>query len=396
MPQVPGLNSSAGLSALRGLLSPQNLLGSLSAMGRKLGPIFQLRLPRFSPFVLSGSEAAHFTLVEGRNLFHWRNETDPVTSLLRHGVLVEDGQAHDDLRRQIMPALHRKQVEGYIEKMWKWSHAVTISWQPVTTYNMLVEMRRLALLIVMDTLFAIDMTPDLDRILPAILDILKFISPGVWLLGARRKNFTKSIAAVNAYLEGLIHQRQSQSLGTENLLDQLISNGMEVGLIRDQMLTLLIAGHDTSTALLAWALYLIGKYPDIQSRLAKEAGLLPPDQPPSIEQVSSLGYYEQVINETLRLYPPIHVGNRVTQADLSVCGYTVPQDSRVMLSYYSIHHDENHWPEPEQFDPEPLRTGREAAALYFPPVRRRPSQLPGGKFCPGGGQSGVGVPPSAL
>jgi cytochrome P450 len=166
------------LAALRELFGPRNLTGALSAMRQRLGYVFRIALPGFSPVFLSGPQASHFALTEGRTQLRWRNETDPVTGLLGHGLLVEDGEAHDSLRRKIMPALHRQQVSGYIEKMWRRTDQVIGTWQPGETYDMLVEMRRLALLIVMDTLFDVDMTPELERLFPAILDMLKFISPG--------------------------------------------------------------------------------------------------------------------------------------------------------------------------------------------------------------------------
>ncbi len=229
--------------------------------------------------------------MDGRRDLHWRNDADPVTGLLRHGLLVEDGEGHDQLRKQIMPALHRKQVESYIEKMWRRTDQITGSWQAGKTYDMLVEMRRLALLIVMDTLFDVDITPDLERLLPSILDVLKFISPGLWLLGIPRRNYDKSIATINAYMERLIRQRRSRPAARENLLDEMIAGGMDDGLIRDQMLTLLIAGHDTSTALLAWTLYLVGKHPEVQGRLFFESQALPLETPASAEQVELAGLF---------------------------------------------------------------------------------------------------------
>ena len=220
-PPVP--DSSAGLAALKELFGPRNLPGALSAMRRKLGYVFRIRLPGFNPVFLSGREAAHFALTEGRSALKWRNESDPVTGLLRHGLLVEDGEAHDSLRRKVMPALHRQQVAGYIEKMWRRTEQVINSWEPGKTYDMLVEMRKLALLIVMDTLFDVDLTPDLERLFPSILDMLKFISPGLWLLGGPRKRCEASIAAINVYLYGLIRERRTHPTGGSDLLSSLIS-----------------------------------------------------------------------------------------------------------------------------------------------------------------------------
>ena len=380
MAEVPTPDSAAGLAALRELFGPRNLIGALAGMRARLGNVFRIGLPGFQPVFLSGPQASHFALVEGCQSLRWRNESDPVTGLLGHGLLVEDGEAHDQLRRKVMPALHRQQVAGYIDKMWRRTGQIIEAWQPGETYDMLVEMRKVALLIVMDTLFDVDMTPELERLFPAILDLLKFISPGVWLLGAPRRQYGRSIAAINTYLYGLIRERRTHPSGGADLLSGLIADGLPDELIRDQMLTLFIAGHDTSTALLAWALYLVGSHPEVQPALRVEAGRLAPDAPPGPEQVEELAYFKQVIDETLRLYPPIHVGNRVSSEDMRVCGYDIPKGERVMVSIYATQHDETHWPEPEHFDPQRFASGQQHAPYTYLPFGGGPRNCLGAAF----------------
>jgi cytochrome P450 len=376
----PQPNSQSGLAALKELLGPRNLPGALSAFRRRLGYIFRLPLPGFNAVVLSGPEASHFALVEKRANLRWRNESDPVTGLLRHGLLVEDGETHERMRHAVMPALHRKQVETYIGKMWRWTDWVSSSWQPGRTYDMLVEMRRLALLIVMDTLFDVDVSADLDKLIPNILQVLKYISPGLWLIGAPRRNASKAINSIQVYLDEMILNRRENPTKGADLLSQMLASGMEPGLIRDQVLTLLIAGHDTSTALLAWALYSIGLEPKVKSRLFEEAGTLASGAPPSAEQVASLVYFEQVISETLRIYPPIHVGNRLAKGDLAVCGYAIPTGGRVMVSYYATQHDETHWPDPESFKPERFAAGEKHLPYTFLPFGGGPRNCLGANF----------------
>jgi len=376
----PGFNSSAGRAALRELLGPRNFLGALSAMQRELGYAFRLRLPGFSPAVLSGPQAAHAVLVDARSSLRWRNDADPVAGLLRHGLLVEDGTAHDDLRRRIMPSLHRQQVASYIRAMWARTDQVLTAWRTGETYDMLVEMRRIALLVLMETLFAVDMTPDLERLFPSVLEMLKTISPGLWLLGAPRRRAEAAVGEVDVYLRSLIRARRAAPSTGGDLLSGLIDSGMDDDLIRDQMLTLFIAGHDTSTALLAWTLYLVGRTPAVLPRLVAEAAALPHDRPPSAGQVESLVYLDQVISETLRLYPPIHVGNRLAARELSVCVYDLPAGHRVMVSIYATHHDEAHWPDPERFDPGRFVPGEKHHPYSFLPFGGGPRNCIGSSF----------------
>lgn len=380
MPAAPLVNSSTGLAALKELLGPRNFLGSLSAMRRELGYIFSPALPGFSPVVLSGPEASHQALTASRPNLQWRNASDPVTGLLRHGLLVEDGASHDELRRALMPSLHRRQVDASIESMWRRTDQVLDTWQTGETRDMLVEMRRAALLILMEALFHTDFTPQLDRLLPSIRELLKFISPGLWLLGLPQRKPVRALAAIDAYFYDLIARRRADPLGDDDLLSRLIRSGMQDGLIRDQLLTLFIAGHDTSTALLAWTLYLVGRYPQVQARLHAEAAALPLEQAPTLDQVDGLAYFGQVINETLRLYPPIHAGNRLAAGGLQVGGVDIPDGGRVMISIYATHHDETHWPEPERFDPGRFAPGVKHTPYTYLPFGAGPRNCLGAHF----------------
>jgi len=353
LPLPPLPTSSSGLSAVRSLLAGESILVTLQAMHKGLGDIFRLPMPGGSPIVLAGPEAGHFVAVTARHSLAWRNERDPVTGLLRHGLLVEDAQSHDDLRRAVMPSLHRRRVEDYAPAMLRRLDQITAAWDLSRPLDMLVEMRRVALLILVDTLFDDDFTPYLQRLFPAILRMLAYISPGAWLLwrDIPRPGYGWALAEVDAYLYRLIAQRRARGLG-EDLLSSLIAAGMDDHLIRDQLLTLFIAGHDTSTALLAWVLYHFGRYPDVQAQAQAERDAAIGAALPGPQNIGQLVYLDQVIDETLRLYPPIHVSNRVALETLEFQGYRIPAGRRVMFSIYLTHRHEKYWPAADRFDPQ--------------------------------------------
>jgi cytochrome P450 len=118
------------------------------------------------------------------------------------------------------------------------------------------------------------------------------------------------------------------------------------------MLTMLIAGHDTSTALLAWTLYLLGRHPKALGRVQAEVDRVCGTELPASTHLSELDYLEQVIKETLRLYPPIHLGTRVAVTELQFQNYRIPAGSRVLYSIYLTHRHQQYWPDPNRFDPE--------------------------------------------
>ena len=174
---VPFPSGQSGRHALRALLGARSPLAALQAMHQDLGDVFRLPLPGFSPVVLVGPEAARFVLVEARGELRWRNDADPVTRLLRHGLLVEDGESHDALRRLMLPALHKRMLAGYVESMWQAAAQVSATWGDSTPRDMLVAARRMTLLILMEALYAVDFAPDLDRLWQPILAQLGISRP---------------------------------------------------------------------------------------------------------------------------------------------------------------------------------------------------------------------------
>jgi cytochrome P450 len=351
----PTPSPAAGLHALQALLRERSPLPALRVFLEELGNVFQITLPGFKPVVLVGPEANHFLLVEAREEVRWRPEGDPVARLLRQGVLVVDGPFHDDLRRQINPALHKRMLGNYAEIMLRRSDQVLAGWADGSVRDMLVDMRRIALLILMESLFGEDFTEEMPGLWKPILRTLEYISPGAWILwsGIPRPGYRSALRKMDHYLYQVIRSRRENPGAKNDLIALLMSNpALSDDLIRDQILTLLIAGHDTSTALLAWALYLLGRHPGELARAQEEVDRVLGNDPPDQEGVGRLVFLEQVIKETLRLYPPIHIGMRIAAQDLEFGGCKIPAGTRVVYSIYLTHRMKEYWPEPDRFDPE--------------------------------------------
>lgn len=350
----PQPSAQAGRLALAALLREKNLLAALEVFRAELGDAFSFNLLGFNPIMLSGSEANRFLLVEQRDQFSWRIPTDPVAKLLRKGVLVTDGEEHDQLRRAMQPALHKKMLTAYVDVFCRYTDQVTSAWQDGQTRDMLIEMRRVALLILVGTLFRVDFTPDIDDLWPSVLKMLKHISPGLWMFwtNAPSPGAGPALHAVDRYLYDIIRERRAEHDGGEDLLGELIASGMDDDLIRDQLLTMFIAGHDTSTALLAWVLCLLGQHPAVLARVRDEVDATLKGEPPTLENTVQLRYLQCVIDETLRMYPPIHLGTRRILSDLQFQGYTLPEGLRANYSVYLTQRHPAYWPDPGVFNPD--------------------------------------------
>ena len=351
----PTADARTGLKALRGLLGQRSLLPALEVMYQDLGSVFQITLPGFQPVVVVGPEANRALLVTDRDKFLWRNERDPVAHLLGRGLLVEDGPRHDDLRALMLPYLQRPQVLPAVELMAQYTDLILDGWRDGEERDMLDEMRRLALLIVMGVLFRVDLLPDLARLFPVILRTLDYIAPGLWIAWPEvpRPGYASTLRTLDEYLYGVIAQRRATASPADDLLSKMVATPwLDDTAVRDQLLTLLIAGHDTSTASLSWTLYLLGRHPETLARAQAEVDSVLGGNPPAGDSLGDLVYLEQVFWEALRLYPPIHIGNRLAATDLEIAGYEIAAGTRVMYSIYLAHRSEQIWDDPLQFRPE--------------------------------------------
>jgi cytochrome P450 len=369
------LSRELGRAALQALIKEKSPLGPLKVMAKHVGHFFQIPIPGFRPYVVFGPEAVRKVLVTQRDNVLWRNR-DPVTDLLNRGVLIVDGDEHDHYRRLMEPSLHPTQLADYTQMMISQTDRVTSQWQDGETVDMLIESRKIALLIIMQTLFSKDIWDDLPRIWNPILKAIQYISPGAWILWRNmpRFGFQKPLRELNEYLFGIINDRrktlESDSLLTKNdLLQHLINAGLTDKVIRDQILTMMIAGHDTSTSLLAWVFALLGQHPETHGQLLQEIDL---------QEKSAL--LDQVIKESLRLFPPIHIGNRRIAKEMDFDGNKVPKDNRLFYSIYLTHHDPEIWENAEDFCPERFAHGRKTPPMSYIPFGGGPRACIGAAF----------------
>ena len=372
---TPGL----GREAMLALFKTRSPLGPLKAMAKHVGRFFQIPIPGFRPYVVFGPEAARKVLVTERSKLLWRN-TDPVTDLLNRGVLVVDGDEHDKYRALMEPPLHPARLAGYTQMMTTQTDRVTTHWKDGDTVDMLVESRKIALLIIIQTLFSKDAWDDIPHIWNPILKTIQYVSPGAWILWRKmpRFGYGKSLKAIDDYLHKIIDDRrqtmddgQSSVVHRHNdLLQHLIDAGLDDNTIRDQMLTMLIAGHDTSTALLAWTFALLGQHPEIHAQVVREI-----DQTEGKYQL-----LDNVIKESLRLYPPIHIGNRRVAEAVEFAEGTVPAGERMFYSIYLTHRDPEIWENAEDFCPERFAHGRKTPPMSYIPFGGGPRACIGAAF----------------
>jgi cytochrome P450 len=348
---IPQPSQLTSLRALRAIFETRSMLPAMLVFHREVGDIFQFALPGFSPVVMVGADACRFVLVDAKDDLLWRAEGEPITNLLEQGVLVLDGEAHDKLRRQLQPALHKRMLAGYSESIIRCTDQVTAQWSDAEPVDMLAEMRKIALLVLMDALFEVDYTPELKAQWESVLALIRYVSPGLWLLwdGMPHLGYKQARQQIDDYWFRIIEERRRHPKEGTDMLSVLINSGLSNDLIRDQLMTMLVAGHDTTTAMLAWSFYLLGQHPEAVKSLQEELDAALGHDDPDTENTQSLPLLNSFIQESMRLYPPLHFGSRIAARDLDFDGYRIEKGRRILYSIFLTHRHPDLWERPDEF-----------------------------------------------
>ena len=381
-PTVDRLSPRAGLAALAALChGAGGLLPALERVRAELGDVFQLTLPGFRPVVVAHPDAIRQILVDQRAVFRWRHPRDPVTRLLRHGLLVTDGALHDRLRAVIGRSCQRTHFEARAEAIVAAASRVAATWRPGRRYDLLAEMRKIALLSFEAVFFSHDCGPELRALWRPLLRTLDYIGPGLWLLLPRGTPAPpRAAAALDAHLLRLIACRRAAPRPPDDLLTHLVQAFADDALVRDQLLTMLIAGHDTSTAHLAWTLYLLGTHPPWLARVHDEVRGALDGARLTPAAVRALPALRQVLRESLRLYPPIHALSRTAVHDVELAGYRIAAGTRLLVSVYLVHRHPRYWAAPAAFRPERWAADPPPYPYSYVPFGGGPRNCIGGAF----------------
>lgn len=291
--------------------------------------------------------------------------------LLGEGLLTSEGAMHLRQRRLMQPAFHRERVAVYAEVMARDAGRLAAEWTAGALVDVHEAMMRLTRDIAGETLFglrvgedpggieeALDLWQKLARIsflpLGFLFDRLPF--PLVIRAHAAR-------ARLNTWLNETIRERRADGVDRGDLMSMLLQaqdpegdhGGMSDQQLRDEMVTLLLAGHETTAVALSWAWYLLSQHPDVEAKLQAELDEVLAGRPPTAADVPRLSYTRMVFAETMRLYPPAWGLDRKPVRHVQIGDYLIPKGSLVVVSPYLVHRDPRWYPDPERFDPERWR-----------------------------------------
>ena len=364
----------------------------LLGLYRQYGPIFTVRGLHRRAVVMLGPEANHFVTVSGADRFSWRQGSmGDLADLIGDGLLTTDGAYHDRARRIMMPAFHRERMDAQLAVMVEETDRALASWRHGIRVDVYAWVRELALRIAMRALLGLD-PDDRERGHEAALQFeqgLAFFGKDAWVRPLRGP-FTpwQRLRAARRELDRIVQaeieaRRRRPDPDRGDVLGMLIEardedgGGFTDAEIRDQLMTLLFAGHDTSSSTLSFMLYELARHPEALARVTGEQDEVLAARPPTVDQLlGDLPELEMAFDETLRLYPPAWVGPRRAVKDFEFGGHRVPAGAYVLYSSWASHRLPDVFHDPEEFIPE----------RFAPAARRR---LPVGAYVPFGGGSRI-------
>jgi cytochrome P450 len=343
----------------------RDMLGFYTRCVATYGDVVPYRLGFHRLCLLNHPDHAELVLTDSKNYAKRTYVLKLLVPVLGNGLLTSEGDFWLRQRRLMQPAFHKQRIASYGEVMVAYTERLIDRWQHGETRDLHADMMRLALEIVGKTLFDADVASNAHEVGDAQVVMDQFISqweslvplpPFVPTPGNLR--FKRTMRKLDAIIYRMIAQRrQSGALGGD-LLSLLLQardddgSGMTDLQLRDEAMTLFLAGHETTANALSWTWYLLAQHPEVEQKLLDELTTVLGGRLPTVADLPRLKYTEQVLLESMRLYPPAYGFGRVAKVDLAVGDYRVPRGTTVILCPWTTQRDGRWFAEPLQFRPE--------------------------------------------
>jgi cytochrome P450 len=345
----------------------RDALGLMERVAREYGDVAGLRFGPRRVTLLGHPELVREVLVTHHRDFIKSYALQRARVLLGEGLLTSEEPLHLRQRRLAQPAFHRERIAAYGAVMAEYAGRMGREWRPGAEVDVAREMTRLTLGIAGKTLFDAEVGGEAEEISRALTDALglyrRIIHPLGPLLdrlptpGTRRMRRARE--RLDATIYRIIAERRRSGEDRGDLLSMLLlaqdeegdGGGMSDLQLRDEALTLFLAGHETTANALAWSWWLLARHPEAEAKLHAEVDAVLGERAPGVDDLPALPWTRAVLAESMRLYPPAYVVGREPRADYEVGGYRAPAGSIVLMSTWVIQRDPRFFPEPLRFHP---------------------------------------------
>jgi cytochrome P450 len=377
-------------STIPGVL-PQFLRNPLDLIERsaaEYGDIVTLRFFHRRAYFLNHPDYIRHVLVDNNQNYVKGRGSELTRPVIGEGLLTSEGEFHQRQRRLMQPAFHRRQIAALAKTMTAFAERHMAPWREGETRDLHAEMMRLTMSIVTQSLFWVDVANENSALAETLDELMKEFSfadatpLGQLLLRLptpRVRRRAALLGRLDEAIYGFIRAGRERPEERDDLLSLLLtaqdSEGDGLGMsdrqVRDEVMTLFIAGHETTANAITWAFYLLAQHPDVEARLQAELSEVLGRRSPTVEDVPALKYTRMVLSEAMRLYPPAWIMSRLALAEDEIGGYRIPAQSPILISQWAMHRHPAYWNEPLCFNPErfnpdgPLVKQRPRYA-YFP------------------------------
>jgi len=364
-------------------LGSRDPLGLYTQWARQYGDIFYYRAFFRHIYFLNHPDLIEYVLVTNYQSFIKGEALQFNRRIFGNGLLTNDGDSWLQQRHLIQPAFHRDRIESYGNTMVAYAERMMASWHDGEVRDIHLDMMHLTLEIVAKALFNVEITAEQDKVAGALNTLMELGSRGRMLLPPILRllptvdnlRYRRAARQLDDVVYGLIHRRRSNGKIADDWLDRLLQAQDEAGgrmpdeQVRDEVMTLLVAGHETTAVSLSWTWYLLAQYPEVEKKLWAELRGVLNGRSPRTQDLSQLPYTERLVKEAMRLYPPAWAIVRNSLKDCEIGGYRVPAGATLMMSQWVMHRDPRYYDQPERFNPDRWLDGRVKGApkfAYFP------------------------------
>ncbi len=339
----------------------------VTALARQYGDAALFHIARQPIVLASDPEQIRDVLVTHARLFHKGRGLERAKMLLGEGLLTSEGEFHLRQRRLAQPAFHRARVAAYGDTMARYAERRIATWRDGATYDLTREMATYTLAVVGKTLFDADIeeeAPEIGHALTAALaafnfSVLPFSEHLLKLPFPIARRFRRARERLDATIYRLIAERRASGEDRGDLLSMLLlaqdsegdGRGMTDLQLRDEVMTILLAGHETTANALSWMWYLLALNHEARARMLAEVDEVLGDRRPIFDDVRRLPWTAACFQEAMRIFSPAWVIPRKCVEDDVIDGHRIEKGSTVLIPINSLHHDPRFWPQPEVFDP---------------------------------------------
>ena len=381
---APGPLGPQMLKAVSAIRS--NPLAYLASTWRQYGDIVQFPVPRPPSYLVNDPEAVRRVLVAnarnyGKSTIQYRS----LALVTGEGLLVADTEPWRRQRRMVQPAFHHQTLERIVGHVNGALDRIARDWDGAAVAGAAVDvdaaMMRGGLEVVGHALFGTDLSADAEQLTTATLDALEVvvararvpITPPDWLPTPGNRKLHGAVRRLDAAVDAMIAQRQaSPSDRPADMLDLLLHTtdetgaGLSAGEVRDQVVTFIVAGHETVASALTWAWALLAEHPDVLRSLQEESDAVLAGRSVEFADFERLPYARAVLDETMRLYPPAWLITRKATGPDQLAGHELPDGALVIMSPWLLHRHPQAWPDPDRFAPERFLDGSADRSAFIP------------------------------